>query len=113
MEVLKEAKAPVSIYGIYSRACALNRAQVLDAMFKMQQSQTYIPVWQALRKEEKVPFVQAQDKSISIALKEYAGNIKERATISQTEETHERPALHKFVQNHIDVKILGRTPKEV
>ncbi|CAM2824991.1 hypothetical protein [Helicobacter felis] len=46
MEVLKETKTPVSIYDIYSRARALNKVQVLDAMFKDVPKQTYIPVWQ-------------------------------------------------------------------
>ncbi|WP_104689936.1 HrgA protein [Helicobacter felis] len=96
LAVLKEAKAPVSIYEIYSRAQALNKAQVLDAMFKDAERQTYIPVWQALRKGEQVPFVQVEGKPISIALKEYAGKIKERVVISQSssqEEPHER-TLH-------------------
>ncbi|WP_104641449.1 HrgA protein [Helicobacter bizzozeronii] len=95
LEVLKEAKAPVSIYDIYSRAQVLNKADKLDAMFKDPERQTYVPVWRALTKpKEELPFVQVEGKPISIALKEYAGNVKERVVASQvsskTEEYYER-----------------------
>ncbi|CCB80793.1 HrgA protein [Helicobacter bizzozeronii CIII-1] len=108
LAVLKEAKAPVSIYDLYTRAQELYKAHKIDKMFSTAEHLTYFPTYKALKNKEEVPFVQVEGKPISIALKEYADNVVESTTQTssstscKTETHHERtlhPLLAYFVQH--------------
>ncbi|WP_233704170.1 HrgA protein [Helicobacter bizzozeronii] len=108
LAVLKEAKAPVSIYDLYTRAQELHKAHKIDKMFSTAEHLTYFPAYKALKNGEEVPFVQVEGKPISIALKEYADNVVESTTQTssstscKTETHHERtlhPLLAYFVQH--------------
>ncbi|CRF49829.1 HrgA protein [Helicobacter heilmannii] len=74
LEILKEAKGPVSIYDLYDRAEELLKAGKIQHMYKNSQRASY-PISQAFRKGADLPFVKVADFPITIALKEYAGNM--------------------------------------
>ncbi|WP_163534101.1 HrgA protein [Helicobacter suis] len=97
LEVLKEAKAPVSIYDLYTKAQELYDADKINKMFSTAKDKTYFPVWLALRNGEKMPFVKVADAPISIALKEYAGHVLEGAHTQDKIETHHERLLHPLV----------------
>ncbi|GMB93665.1 Putative HrgA like protein [Helicobacter bizzozeronii] len=73
LEVLKEAKGPVSIYDLYDRAEELYNAGKIQHMYKNSQRASE-PISRAFRLGEDLPFVKVTDYPITIALKEYAGD---------------------------------------
>ncbi|BCD46624.1 hypothetical protein [Helicobacter suis] len=91
LEVLKEAKGPVSIYDLYTKAQELYDAGKIDKMFsiaKDKADKAYYPVWLALRNGEKLPFVKVADYPITIALKEYAGNVSTESIQAKSKENN-------------------------
>ncbi|WP_104749210.1 HrgA protein [Helicobacter cynogastricus] len=73
LEILKEAKGPVSIYDLYDRAEELYNAGKIQHMYKNSQRASE-PISRAFRFGEDLPFVKVADYPITIALKEYAGD---------------------------------------
>ncbi|WP_240451736.1 hypothetical protein [Helicobacter sp. L8] len=61
LAVLKEAKAPVSIYELYNKAQELKEAGKISQMFSMAKEKAYYPVWLALKNEKDLPFVKVSD----------------------------------------------------
>ncbi|TSA83971.1 HrgA protein [Helicobacter mehlei] len=94
LAVLKEAKAPVSIHALYSRAQELYSAGKISQMFSTAEDGTYYPVWLALKNKEDLPFVQVSQRPITIALKEYALNAKSSTPAYGRIETHHERLLH-------------------
>ncbi|CRF48650.1 HrgA protein [Helicobacter heilmannii] len=106
LEVLKEAKTPVSIYDLYAKAQELKEAGKINKAFSTVERLTYLPVYKALKEGETLPFVQVANYPITIALKEYAPNALEvqatSQTSSKTERHHERllhPLLAHFAHH--------------